>query len=101
MTEKWVGQSMERFEDEPLLTGSARFIDDMEPVAGLTHAAILRSPHAHAHIVAIDTDDAVRLPGVFGVFTGKDFAAISKPIGNLITRKLKYYPCAVDRVRYF
>lgn len=101
MTEKWVGQSIERFEDEPLLTGSARFIDDMEPVAGLTHAAILRSPHAHAHIVAIDTDDAVRLPGVFGVFTGKDFAAISKPIGNLITRKLKYYPCAVDRVRYF
>jgi 2-furoyl-CoA dehydrogenase large subunit len=101
MTEKWVGQSIERFEDEPLLTGSARFIDDMEPVAGLTHAAILRSPHAHADIVAIHTEEALRLPGVFGVLTGKDFAAISKPIGNLITRKLKYYPCAVDRVRYF
>jgi len=101
MTEKWVGQSIERFEDKPLLTGGARFIDDMEPVAGITHAAILRSPHAHAEIVSIDTEEASRLAGVFGVFTGKDFAAISKPIGNLITRKLKYYPCAVDRVRYF
>jgi 2-furoyl-CoA dehydrogenase large subunit len=101
MTGKWVGQSIERFEDEPLLTGGARFIDDLEPVAGLTHAAILRSPHGHADIVAIHTEEAARLPGVFGVLTGKDFAAISKPIGNLITRKLKYYPCAVDRVRYF
>lgn len=101
MTEKWVGQSIERFEDEPLLTGGARFIDDLEPVAGLTHAAILRSPHAHADIAAVHTEEAARLPGVFGVLTGKDFAAISRPIGNLITRKLKYYPCAVDRVRYF
>jgi 2-furoyl-CoA dehydrogenase large subunit len=38
---------------------------------------------------------------VLGVLTGKDFAAMSKPIGNMITRKLRYYPCAVDRVRYF
>ena len=41
----WVGKSVPRREDAPLLTGRGRFIDDLEPVAGLRHAAILRSPH--------------------------------------------------------
>jgi 2-furoyl-CoA dehydrogenase large subunit len=100
-TDKWVGQSVLRFEDAALLTGGARFIDDLEPVAGLRHAAILRSPHAHADIVSIDADKARQLPGVIGVLTGADVAAIARPIGNLITRKLSYYPCAVGRVRYF
>ena len=43
MSDKWVGQRMPRLEDEALLTGRARFIDDLEPAAGLRHAAILRS----------------------------------------------------------
>jgi 2-furoyl-CoA dehydrogenase large subunit len=98
---KWVGQSVARFEDAALLTGSARFIDDLEPVAGLRHAAVLRSPHAHADIVSIDTSKAERLDGVIGVLTGPDVAAMAKPIGNLITRKLHYHPCAVGRARYF
>ena len=46
----WVGKAVLRKEDEPLLTGRGRFIDDLEPVAGLRHAAILRSPHPHAKI---------------------------------------------------
>ena len=41
-SEKWIGRSIERFEDEALLSGRARFIDDLEPVPGLCHAAILR-----------------------------------------------------------
>ena len=101
MKPKWVGQALERFEDAALLSGMARFIDDLEPVAGLRHAAILRSPHAHADIVSIDVSKAERLPGVIGVLTGADLAAMAKPIGNMITRKLRYHPCAVDRVRYF
>jgi 2-furoyl-CoA dehydrogenase large subunit len=98
---KWVGQSIPRFEDDALLRGNARFIDDLEPVAGLRHAAILRSPHGHADIVSIDVSRAERLPGVIGVLTPDDIAAMSKPIGNMITRKLRYYPAAVGRARYF
>jgi 2-furoyl-CoA dehydrogenase large subunit len=88
-------------EDAALLTGKARFIDDLEPAAGLHHAAILRSPHALADIVSIDTNKAKSLPGVIGVLIGDDIAAMAKPIGNLLTRKLGYYPCAVKRARYF
>ena len=101
MKPNWVGQALERFEDAALLSGAARFMDDLEPVAGLRHAAILRSPHAHADIMGIDTSKAKEVPGVVGVLTGADVAAMGKPIGNMITRKLRYHPCAVDRVRYF
>src|SRR3954451_15150220 len=101
MKPKWVGQRLERFEDAALLSGTARFMDDLEPVAGMRHAAILRSPHAHADMVHIDTGKAERLPGVIGVLTGADVAALAKPIGNMITRKLRYHPCAVDRARFF
>ena len=44
----WVGQSVERVEDAALLTGRGRFIDDLGVRPGTLHAAILRSPHAHA-----------------------------------------------------
>ena len=50
----WVGRSFPRVEDAALLTGRGRYIDDLGP-PGTLHAAILRSPHAHADIVAIDT----------------------------------------------
>lgn len=98
---KWVGRSLERFEDRALLTGQARFMDDLEPVAGLAHAAILRSPHGCADIMSIDASAALKLPGVVDVLLPDDVAALSKPIGNLLSRKLKYYPSAVGRVRYF
>jgi 2-furoyl-CoA dehydrogenase large subunit len=100
-SEKWVGKSIERLEDEALLSGRARFMDDLEPVAGITHAAILRSPHACADVVSIDCSAALALPDVIGVLTPEDVALMAKPIGNLISSKLRYYPCAVGRARYF
>ena len=99
--ERWVGKSLERFEDAALLTGRARFMDDLEPAAGLCHAAILRSQHGCADIRSIDVSAALALPGVFGVLTPDDVAAMSNPIGNMVSRKLHYYPCAVGRARYF
>jgi len=54
LSEKWVGRSLERFEDQALLSGRARFIDDLEPVPGLCHAAILLSAHGSADIVELD-----------------------------------------------
>lgn len=98
---RWVGQATERREDAALLTGNARFIDDLEPIAGIRHAAILRSPHAHARIVRIDTTKAERAPGVTGVVTGQDVAQISRPLASALKLAAKYYPCAVGKVRYF
>jgi 2-furoyl-CoA dehydrogenase large subunit len=88
-------------EDPALLRGEARFIDDLAPVAGLCHAAILRSPHGHAEITRLDTSAAEALPGVTGTLTGAEIASLSKPMANLITREIDFYPCAVGKVRYF
>jgi aerobic carbon-monoxide dehydrogenase large subunit len=66
-----IGQSVPRIEDEPLLRGRARFIDDIE-LPGLLHAGFVRSPHAHAAIRAIDVGAAAALPGVHAVLTLDD-----------------------------
>lgn len=97
---RWVGAPVPRKEDEALLTGHARFIDDMEPVPGIRHAALLRSPHAHADIVSIDISNAVSHPGVYGVVTGADIAAATRPIPSAVRVPIDYYPMAVDKVRY-
>lgn len=96
----WIGKSVPRKEDAALLTGRARFMDDLEPVASLKHVAILRSPHAHARIVEIDTTAALALPGVHAVVTGADVAAITRPIPSAVKAPMPYYPIAVDKARF-
>ena len=51
-TESWVGRALPRVEDETLLRGLGRFMDDIEPMPHAGHAAILRSPFAHARIAS-------------------------------------------------
>jgi 2-furoyl-CoA dehydrogenase large subunit len=96
----WVGQAIARTEDAALLTGQARFIDDLEPVAGLRHAAILRAQHAHAKILGIDVARAEALPGVVGVVIGADIAEATHPIPSTLRTPMIYYPIAIDKVRY-
>ncbi len=67
-----LGQSIKRREDPRLITGEAKYTDDLQ-LPGMAYAAFLRSPFAHAKIKSINTDKAKALPGVVGVFTGKDF----------------------------
>lgn len=67
-----IGQSIKRREDPRLITGEAKYLDDIQ-IPGMAHAAILRSPYAHAKIKSINTAKAKAHPGVIGVFTGKDF----------------------------
>ena len=74
---RWVGRSIERVEDAALVSGRGRFIDDLGVPPGTLHAAILRSPHAHADLIAIDADAARRLPGVAAVLTGEQVKAIT------------------------
>src|ERR1039457_4103408 len=70
----FIGQPMPRHEDARLLIGAGRFTDDFD-FPGQTYAAMVRSPHAHARIVAIDKGRGRALPGVLGVFTGADCQA--------------------------
>src|SRR5450755_2980443 len=65
------GARVPRVEDPALLTGRARFVDDVK-LPGTLHAAFLRSPHAHARIGAIDTALALAMPGVHAVLTADD-----------------------------
>src|SRR4051794_37103562 len=70
-----IGASIKRVEDPRLITGAARYLDDLV-LPGMAYVAILRSPHAHARIKGIDTSRAAAAPGVVGVYTGQDFADV-------------------------
>ena len=64
-----VGQPLKRKEDRRLLTGAGRFSADFA-APGVTHAVMVRSPHPHARIAAIEADAARAMPGVLGIFDG-------------------------------
>ncbi|MDA9547682.1 carbon monoxide dehydrogenase [Bradyrhizobium sp. CCBAU 45321] len=96
----WVGRSIERVEDAALLSGRGRFIDDLGVQPGTLHAAILRSPHAHADILAIDTEAAMRLPGVAVVLTGRQVKAVTSSLVVGVKAPVECWPIAIDRVRY-
>lgn len=69
-----IGQPVRRKEDVRLLTGGGTYTDDIN-LPGQAHLAILRSPHAHARILSLDTSAAKAAPGVLLVLTGHDAAA--------------------------
>src|SRR5918996_525326 len=71
----YVGQPVKRFEDPKLITGRGSFVDDIK-LPGMLHAAVLRSPYAHARILSIDVSAARNLPGVVAVLTGADIAGV-------------------------
>ncbi|MBI3514032.1 MAG: xanthine dehydrogenase family protein molybdopterin-binding subunit [Proteobacteria bacterium] len=84
METRYVGAPVTRNEDARLLTGRALFIDDVK-LGNLLHAAVLRSPLAHARIRAIDTSAARARAGVVGIFTAADLGAMCKP-GPVVVR---------------
>ena len=67
-----LGKRLPRVDGPVKVTGKANFADDLA-VPGMLHGKILRSPHAHARILSINTARAKRLPGVRGVVVGTDF----------------------------
>lgn len=99
-TDGYVGRPMERVEDETLLRGAALYADDYPERRGMLHGAILRSPHAHAEIVSIDSTAARARPGVVAVITGKDVQEYSDPFLNAVKQPMKLWSLAVGRVRY-
>jgi len=76
------GQPVRRLEDQRLLTGKGQFIDD-KPEEGALWLYVLRSPHAHAKIVSIDSGAAAAMPGVQAIYTGADL--VRDDIGTIPT----------------
>lgn len=74
MGEYALGQSVARFEDPRLLRGGGRYVDDLT-LPNMAHGVVLRSPHAHAKILNIDTSAAKAAPGVLAVLTWEDWNA--------------------------
>lgn len=97
---KFVGASVERVEDAALLNGRALFTDDLANAPGALHAAILRSPHAHAEIVSIDVSKALRRPGVEAVLTGEQIKNETDPFLIVLRQPMDQWSLAVDRVRF-
>ena len=71
MVQKMIGARIKRKEDPRLITGQGKFTDDVYP-RGAVHMAVLRSPHAHARILNIDTSKAKAYPGIVAVITGAE-----------------------------
>ena len=72
MGEFAIGQAVPRFEDPRLLRGGGQYVDDIV-LPRMAFGHVLRSPHAHARIVKIDTSAAKAAPGVLCVLTGEDW----------------------------
>ncbi len=82
-----IGQPVLRLEDDALLKGNGRFIDDLA-LPGAAHAVYVRSPHVHAKILSIDTGDAAKAPGVLAIYTSKDLqAAAIGPMQSTVAQK--------------
>ena len=100
-----VGTSPLRPDGLDKVTGRARFADDIH-LPNMLHGKILRSPHAHARILSIDTSGAEALPGVRAVVTGADFPAVKHELLNLGTagilniREMSENCMAKDKVLY-
>ncbi|HET7466642.1 MAG TPA: xanthine dehydrogenase family protein molybdopterin-binding subunit [Candidatus Dormibacteraeota bacterium] len=98
-----IGASMPRLEDDALLRGAARFVDDIKP-EGCLHVAFLRSPLASARITSIDVSAAAAAPGVVAVFTAADLEGSCAPMNARMTTPGLTAPdrpiLAGDRVRF-
>ncbi|BCZ82319.1 carbon monoxide dehydrogenase [Paraburkholderia terrae] len=99
-TAKHVGRPMQRLEDPAILTGRGRYGDDIGVKPGTLHAAVLRSPHAHAQLVSIDASGAENLPGVRAVLTRDDLRPWSRPFVVGVKSPMEQWALAMDRVRY-
>lgn len=96
----WLGQGLERLEDDALLNGRGAYADDQGTRPGTLHAAVLRSPHPHARLLGIDISRALAHPRVRAVLTGADVQAWAQPFVVGVKQPMQHWALAVDRVRH-
>lgn len=100
-----VGTRLLRKEDAKLLTGEAKFVDDLV-VPGALHIALVRSPYAHATITSVDLSGALAQPGVVAAFTGADLRsewAGPMPCAWPVTEDMRnpeHFPIAIHTACY-
>jgi carbon-monoxide dehydrogenase large subunit len=100
-----VGRSQLRKEDPRLITGRATYVDDIN-ITGVLHAAIVRSPEAHAKILSIDTSAALERDDVVAVYTGADMADLLGPLPmawvppGIEVNNPEHWPLARDTVKH-
>lgn len=101
---KYVGKSMKRVEDPRFIQGKGKYVANLH-MPDMVYVAIKRSPHAHAKINNINTDDAKALPGVVAVYTGQEL--VDGGVGSLPCgftppgiKLPPHYPLAIDKVRH-
>lgn len=99
-TFKYVGKPFPIREDRRYVRGKGNYIND-QALPGMLHMAIARASVAHARLGAVDTREALKVPGVVAVITGKELAEAIEPVPqNLVLPNIKWYPLAVDRIRF-
>ncbi len=74
----FIGAPVQRREDPALVSGTARYVEDLTPV-GTLHLAVVRSPFAHADVISIDAEEARALPGVWAVILPEDVVDVAMP----------------------
>ena len=77
------GKAIKRREDPRFITGRGTYVDDVK-LPGMTYAAFVRSPHAHARIKAIEAGRARKVPGVIAVYTSQEIKVGGLPCGWML-----------------
>lgn len=104
----YFGAPITRNEDEALLTGAALFVDDVD-LPEMAHAAVLRSPLAHARILDIDVSAAIGIDGLIAIYIAEDLGEYwapvpivvpPPPIPDMVFNKRTHVPLAKGKVRY-
>ena len=104
LSQSYIGQPIPRPNARRLLAGQGRYVDDVS-LPRIVHAAFVRSPYAHARIIAIDLTPARRAPGVVAVFDGPAIAAVCTPWVGVLThiagmRSVPQHALAIERARW-
>jgi 2-furoyl-CoA dehydrogenase large subunit len=98
----WTGQSLRRKEEDRLVRGNGKFIDDYK-LEGMLYMRLVRSPYAHARINSVSVAAAESYPGVVCTLTGEEVAKLTQPFPEIAGgpgAKIKDYPLAVSKVRF-
>ncbi len=98
----WVGRGLARKEDNRLLRGRGKFVDDIK-LLNMLYLKFVRSPFAHAKVTSVNTSAAEAVPGVICTLTGAEIAKQTNPfieIGPDPFARIKDYPLAVSKVRF-
>lgn len=98
--EEYKGRSVERREDERILSGNSQYVDDVE-LPNMLHARIVRSSYAHARLESVDVSEALEMPGVVDALTGAEACEMANDYGERRSgMRADHPPLASDRTRF-